>query len=367
MIPLFKVHMPKDLTKLNETLNSGYIAEGPRVKEFEEKISKWIGNSKVIALNSGTSALHLALVLSDIKPDDLIISTPITSPATNVSIVNLNARIIWADVDTNTANISSESVYRLIKKHGKKVKATIAVNWGGYPCDYDNLRNAIPSNVRLIQDSAHALGAAYKGKLVGSLNVDFTAFSFQAIKHITTGDGGLLACYDSFDFERGRRLCWLGIDRNKTGRMWNDNIIEVGYKFHMNDIAASIGIHQLDELQDILTKRRKIASEYINNIKNLEYQFSPDYEALSSYWLFTIFVKDLQGFMNHMSQNGVTSYPVHIRNDNYKAFKKFTYDADKLEGVKKISESMCCIPIGEWLNDDEISQIIEAVSKWINR
>lgn len=364
MIKLFNVHMPKDLTKLYETLKSGFVAEGPRVLEFEEKISNWVNNKNIIALNSGTSALHLALVLANVNYGDLVISTPITSPATNVSIHNLGAKILWADVDSFTAAISPESVDRLIKKYGSKIKAVIAVDWGGYPCDIDKLKQVIPNNIKLIEDSAHALGAIYKNNLVGSLAADFTTFSFQAIKHITTGDGGLLTCKNKEDYEKGKRLRWFGIDRNKPGRTWNDDLLEVGYKFQMNDISASIGIHQLDELEDTLIKRRHNATLFIENIKKLKFQFTSEYNSLSSYWLFTVFVDDVNRFMKHMEENNIAAYPVHIRNDTYTGFKKITYGSDELSGVNTISNSMCCVPVGEWLSDDELGIIINAMNKW---
>jgi len=143
MIQMFKVHMPQNLDVLYATLKSGFVAEGPRVKEFEEKITKWTGTPNVLALNSGTSALHLALVLANVKAGDLVITTPLTSPATNVSIVNLNAKIIWADVDPDTANISAESIKRLHAKYGDKVKAVISVYWGGFPNDINKIKKII--------------------------------------------------------------------------------------------------------------------------------------------------------------------------------------------------------------------------------
>ena len=365
MIKLFNVHLPQNLSKLYDTLESGFIAEGPRVKEFEEKISKWVGTKNVIAVNSGTSALHLALVLAGVKYDDLVITTPITSPATNVSIVNLGAKILWADVNPFTANISSKSIERLIKKYGSKIKAVIAVDWGGYPCDIDKLRNIIPNNIKLIEDSAHALGAKYKNTYTGALNADYTTFSFQAIKHITTGDGGLLTCKNEDDFERGKKLRWFGIDRNKPGRTWNDDLLEIGYKFQMNDIAAAIGIHQLDELKDTFDKRRNNATILINNIHNLNYQYSSNYDAQSSYWLFTVFINNLDGFMDYMKRKEIAAYPVHIRNDKYTGFKKVTYGSDFLKVVSTISDSMCCIPVGEWLTENEISKIIDSMNEWI--
>ncbi len=362
MIPLFKVHIPKDLSKLHETLESGFVAEGPKVKEFEQKISAWVGNEKVIAVNSGTSALHLSLVLAGVKSGDLVISTPVTSPATNISIVNLGAKILWADVDENTSNISPLSIKKLISKYGEKVKAVIAVDWGGYPCDYDEIKSVLPDSARLIQDAAHSLGSKYKGNLAGSTIADFSTFSFQAIKHITTGDGGLITCKNEEDFERGKRLRWFGIDRNKPGRTWNDDLPEIGYKFHMNDISASIGIHQLDELDTTLKRRRETAKKYEAGLKSVKYQHSDKYNAESAYWLFTIYAEQLEKFMQYMEQNQIASYPVHIRNDNYTGFKKSAYDSDKLVGVEKITRSMCCIPVGEWLSDEDVNYIIEKVN-----
>jgi len=358
--------MPKDLSKLNQTLSSGFVAEGPKVKEFENKISKWVGNEKVIAVNSGTSALHLALVLAGVKYGDIVITTPVTSPATNISIVNIGANIVWADVDPLTSNISPVSIKKMIAKHGDKVKAVIAVDWGGYPCDYDAIKSVLPDNVKLIQDAAHSLGAIYKDKLVGSLESDFTTFSFQAIKHITTGDGGLVACRDEESFERGKRLRWFGIDRNKPGRTWNDDLLEIGYKFHMNDIAAAIGIHQLDELDFILERRREIANSYITQVPNLRYQFNPNYKAVSAYWLFTIYVENLKSFMAFMQNKEINAFPVHIRNDIYTGFKNVVYDSDILDGVEKVSTTMCCIPVGEWLSDVDKDYIISSLKIWYN-
>ena len=135
-IDLFRVHLPQNLDKLYETLNSGYVSEGPKVKEFEKKIISWVNNDNTIALNSGTSALHLALVLAGVEYQDLVITTPLTSPATNVSIVNLGAQIIWADIDKNNLNISPASISKLLKKHRTRVKAIIAVDWGGITSGY---------------------------------------------------------------------------------------------------------------------------------------------------------------------------------------------------------------------------------------
>ena len=362
MIRMFRVHMPENLDLVESTLRSGVVAEGPRVRQFEERIAAWVGTERVLAVNSGTSALHLALVLADVSVGDYVISTSMTSPATNVSIGNLGAKIIWADVSPGTGNISPDSVARLLSRYGEKVKAVIAVDWGGFPSDIDAIREELPGNVKLIQDSAHAFGGEYKGGLTGSLDADFTTFSFQAIKHFTTGDGGLLTCKSDRDLERGRKLRWFGIDRTRPGRTWNDDIEEMGYKFQMNDIAASIGLHQLDEVGETLRKRREIAAQYDERLVNVGIQGTDDFECRSAYWLYSIYVQDVTRFMGHMADGGIEAFPVHIRNDHYTGFRKHVAGSDDLTQVDRVSESMCCIPVGEWLSASDVNEIIVRVN-----
>jgi perosamine synthetase len=359
-IPLFKVFMPRSvMAPLREVLMSGYIGEGPRVAEFERQLAPWFGNKRVLALNSGTSALHLALRLSGVGPGDEVISTPVTCVATNEPVLAMGARIVWADIDPFTGNIDPRDVAR---KLTKKTKAILAVHWGGYPCELGPLNSlASKRGVRLIEDACHAFGAHYHGKPIGSWS-DFTCFSFQAIKELTTVDGGALICRSAADYKRGKLLRWYGIDltQRRTDFRCEADILEYGYKFHMNDVAATIGLEQLKYVQSNLDRTRAHARRYdrafagLANVAPLRYQ--PD--RVSSYWLYTLRVKDPAGFVRHMQRAGITVSKVHARNDKHTIFKEFRAD---LPGVDEFVSRQMCIPVGWWLTSQDVDRIIRAV------
>ena len=360
-IRLFTVSMPDDLQPVIRTLRSGFVAEGPRVAEFERAITKFVGNQLSVALNSGTSSLHLALMLAGVKPGSKVITTPITSPATIVSIVNLGAQIVWADVDTETGDISPASVNTLMDRLGDEISAVLVVHWGGYPCDIDAIHEAVASRAYIIEDAAHALCAEYKGRAVGSISA-LTCFSFQAIKHITTGDGGLLCCREPADYDRARKLRWFGIDRARPERSSTVDIAESGYKFHMNDIAATLGLIQLEELPRTIERRREIAGVYESELSSLMFQRG-SYDCRSSYWLFTMLVESRDEFIKSLDSRGVECSPVHRANHTYTAFANATLDSDSLEGVDYFDKRMVSIPVGQWLTDDDVAKVVAAIKK----
>jgi len=364
-IKLFKVHQPPHNKFLDETMMSGMYAEGPKVAEFEDKLKNVTGNEFTLTVSSGTSALFLAYYLSGLEKGKAIITTPITSPATNISIPRLGGQILWADVDKSTGNISPESVGRLLDKYQDKVAAVVGVNWAGMPCDWDKMKDVVNGRAVIIEDAAHALGALYKGKLVGA-DVDFSCYSFQAIKHITTGDGGMLTCSNKHVYGRAKRLRWFGIDRGKVGRAFDDDVFEAGFKFHMNDIAASIGLAQLEDLPEILKRRREIANYYEKELDGVVDYQKTDYDASSSYWLFTTRVKNRKSVISRMDDLGVDVSPVHCRNDNYSCFKDFTLGKDNLVNTNIYDNEMLCIPVGDWLNDGQIEHVVKSLKKSIS-
>jgi perosamine synthetase len=362
-IPLFKVFMPKSVMQpLKEVLFSGYIGEGPRVEEFERKLAPWFGSENVLTLNSGTSAIQLALRLANVGYGDEVISTPMTCVATNEPILSIGAKIIWADINPDTGNIDPEDV---AKKITKKTKAIIAVHWGGYPCELELLNKlAIVHGVKLIEDACHAFGATYHGKPIGSIS-DFTCFSFQAIKEITTVDGGALICKSKKDYQRGRLLRWYGIDRkcNRKDFRCEADITEFGYKFHMNDVAATIGIEQLKYVTANLKKTRRNAARYNRAFTSLA-QISPlryENDMESSYWLYTLRVKSLRLFMQWMQKAKIVVSQVHARNDFHTIFKDYI---SELPGVDEFVSSQVSIPVGWWLTPADISYIIDIIANY---
>lgn len=362
-ISLFKVFMPKSVMRpLEEVLFSGYVGEGPQVEKFEHKLAPWFGSKNVLTLNSGTSAIHLALRLANVGYGDEVISTPMTCVATNEPVLSLGARIVWADIDPHTGNIDPEDV---AKKITTKTKAIIVVHWGGYPCELEPL-NALAAThgIKLIEDACHAFGATYHGKPIGSIS-DFTCFSFQAIKEITTIDGGALVCKSKEDCERGRLLRWYGINRKGDRKDFRceADITEFGYKFHMNDVAATIGIEQLKYVGANLEKNRMNAARYdkafssLADVKTLCYKN----DRMGSYWLYTLHVKNPPVFTEWMKKAKIAVSQVHARNDLHTIFKDFITD---LPGVDEFMSRQICIPVGWWLTQEDISYIIDTIASY---
>jgi perosamine synthetase len=362
MIPLFKVHMPPDvMAPLRETLFSGFIGEGPRVKDFEAQLGDYFGNKYVLTLNSCTSAIQLALRLANVGWSDEVISTSMTCTATNEPIMAAGAKIVWADIDPMTGNIDPGTIE---KKITSKTKAIVVVHWGGYPVDLDEvLAIARKAGLKVIEDAAHASGAEYKGKRIGS-HADFVCFSFQAIKHITTVDGGALFCTNENDYKRGKLLRWYGIDREQPRADFRceADIAEWGYKFHMNDVTATIGSVQLRYLDGILQQRRQLASWYSRQLANVGgvRLCSWKTDRVSAFWLYTILVEKRQEFMAWMKECNVAVSQVHARNDQHTMFKDFKAP---LPGVDEFIKHMICIPIGYWVGEEDREHIVASIKK----
>ena len=256
MIPLIKTHIPskeKLLPKLEQVLYSGYVAQGEIVDQFERKFEEFIGSGYTLSLNSGTAALHIALILSGVNEGDEVISTAMTAEPTNVAIKMVGANIRYADVDYETGNISAQSI---IEKINEKTKAIVVVDYGGTSVDVKNIQ-AISDRYKIpvIEDAAHALGTTFEGRRTGN-HFPFTVFSFQAIKHLTTIDGGALHLKDRDLYEKGKLIRWFGLDK-KLNRLENDIQLQ-GYKYHMNNVNAMIGLVQLETIEELLSKYRWI-------------------------------------------------------------------------------------------------------------
>jgi len=364
MIPLFKVHMPSTVDKpLLEVLHSGFIGQGAQVEKFEEELKAYFGNPRVLTLNSGTSGLHLALRLADVSQCDEVICTPMTCTASNMPVLALGAKVVWADVNKITGLIDPESIEEKITA---KTKAIIVVHFGGRVCNLDRINEIAKfHNIKVIEDAAHAFGSEYKNKKIGN-HSDFVIFSLQAIKHITTVDGGLLLCKSQADYKRGKLLRWYGIDRDAPRKDFRceENIMEFGYKFHMNDVCAVIGREQLKYVDSILEKHKKHASIFNKHLKGLvNIQLIPFEDEIQdpAFWLYTIHVRNRDSFISFMSERGVVVSRVHERNDIHAAFSS---SASILPGVDAFNGSQISIPVGWWLAESDVLNIIALVKEW---
>ncbi len=366
MIPLFKPFMPQSVVApITETLLSGWIGEGPKVRLFEKALADYlkVAPEQVISVNSGTSALQLALRLANVGPGDEVISTPMTCAATNEPILLQGALVRWADIDPLTGNISATSIAKSISE---KTKAIMIVHWGGYPCDLAEINKiADQHGIPVIEDAAHALGSEYQGQRIGTHSA-FVCFSFQAIKTITTVDGGAVICRNPEDAKRGKKLRWFGIDRDarKTEVFWEYDIEEPGYKFHMNDVCATIGLEQMKYLPDLLSHQRCNADIYYRELQNIPGLTLPPRttDRLSSYWLMTVIVEERNRFVQALKNKGIASSVVHIRNDSYSAFKDATR-GDLLAGVDSFTSRMLCIPIGYWVSEEDMALITSTIKQ----
>lgn len=322
-IVLFRPHIPKRAYEyVAQVLDSRWIGQGPRVEAFEKEFEKRFGGgiSTAVSCGSGTDALHLAYLLAGIKPGDEVISAVFTCTASNLPSLYIGATPVFADIKVGSMNIDPKHVRKLITK---KTKAIVFVDYGGLTPELDELKQiADEFNLVLIEDAAHALGAKYKGQPVGSIS-DYTIFSFQAIKHITTGDGGMLMVRNQSKVEEAKRLRWFGIDRkSKFEGIWENDITEIGYKYQMNDIAAAMGLAALEEFTKVLELRQSLFKRYITGLQgiaNLQVVGSERVEDNAA-WLITILVPDAKALRDFLFTHGIETGQVHFRNDRYTIF-----------------------------------------------
>jgi perosamine synthetase len=361
-IPIFNTYIsPKASEYVSRVLESTYLSEGVKVKEFESQLTSRLGWVNPIAVNSGTSALHLALVLAGIEAGDEVICPAQTFVATGLVVLQQKATVIFADIQYESGNIDPKSIE---KKVTKKTKAIMPVHWGGAPCDMDEIGAIADAyDLTVVEDAAHATGATYKGRPVGSIS-QFTCFSFQAIKHITTGDGGAVCCLDKSDAEQAFVKRWFGIDRAHSqpsilGERQYD-IASIGYKYHMNDYAAALGLANLEGFAERLARRRKIASYYRNALGSIDgiRPFITSSDRESAEWLFGMHVERRNDFIRALQSREVTASVVHLGIDHNSCFGERKRD---LSNQDKFNETQVHIPIHDGLTDETVATVVAAV------
>jgi len=322
-IVLFHPHVSDRARQyVNETLHTRWIGQGPRVEEFESKFGKQFGNGRTaLALGSGTDALHLAYLLAGVQSGDEVVVPVFTCTATNIPLLYIGAKAVFADIQPNSLNIDPRHVNELVSE---RTKAIVCVHYGGLPCDMNELGEiAKRFGIPIIEDAAHAVGATYNGKSIGSIS-EFTMYSFQAIKHITTGDGGMLVLKDPDLAEKGRRIRWFGIDRSKKQLgIWENDIQEIGYKYQMTDIGAAMGLAGLEEFDETLALRKKLFSAYekgLKDIPGIRFIGGKMRDREHAAWLCTVEVERRVELMRKLRESNVESAQVHYRNDRYSIF-----------------------------------------------
>jgi perosamine synthetase len=361
-IPMFATFVHETAQqRVGAVLANGFLSEGQLVKEFEARLAIEWGMVHPAALNSGTSALHLALEVAGVGLGDEVIMAPQTFVASAMAVVQVGARPVFADIEYGTGNLDPTNVEHRITPH---TKALMAVHWGGYPCDMASIQ-AIADRYGLvvIEDAAHALGATYQGRTIGSLS-DYTCFSFQAIKHLTTGDGGALCARDPEKARAVRRRRWFGVDREATAVLEEGerdyDLVEAGYKYHMSDYAAALGLANLEGLGQRLAVRRGWAQRYRAGLQHVpgltHFEHRTDRE--SAHWLFGFHVENRLDFVRALKARGVVASVVHRGIDHNTLFGGQRPD---LHQQRLFDETQIHIPMHDALTDEQVDYIIDAI------
>lgn len=366
----------EEIAEVVETLRSGWIGTGPRVKRFEEEFASYVGTRFAVALNSCTAGLFLALKALDIGPGDEVITTPLTFAATVNVIEHVGARPVLVDIDPVTLNIDPARIEDAVSP---RTRAVMPVHFGGLACDMAALAAiAEKHDLALIDDAAHAVGARYKGRMVGSL-ADVTSFSFYANKNLTTAEGGMVTTDDPEVDSRIRVLRLHGLrsdawKRFAVRRLINSEVVTAGYKFNMPDLAAALGIHQLRKLESFLEIRERHARTYDAAFADLPCRLQPrprdlasDRHGLHLYVLLldpaTWCVHRNEVISALLAENiGAAAHYAAIHTQPFYR-QKYGYRPEDLPHAYAVSETILSLPLTPGMTSEDVQDVIRAVRK----
>lgn len=351
MINLFQPYVPNEaIEQVSKVLRSPCITQGSKVNLFEFEFASLFKVSNPVSVNSGTSALEIAYDLIGLKKSDEVITTPLTCAATNIPLLHRKVKIVWADIKPDTLCIDPVDVRSKITD---KTKAIVQVHLGGVGADVGKV------HIPVVSDACQALGI-FTG--------DYTCCSFQAIKHITTADGGMLVVKNIEEYHKAKLMRWFGIDRERPianewqsyrTRMMNFDIEVLGSKKHMNDVDAAMGIAGLAEYNNILYSRRKLFNLYKKLLEGVPGIRLVD-GLVNTYWLCTLLVDSRDDFAKMLFEAGVETNLVNVRNDVYKIFGGKKSD---LPVLNKLESMYICLPIGMHVTEENVEYICEKIRK----
>ncbi|WJK42560.1 DegT/DnrJ/EryC1/StrS family aminotransferase [Solwaraspora sp. WMMA2056] len=369
MIPLFKVAMSDEAgDRVAEVLRSGRVEHGPAVSAFEDTLAARIGNPRVLATNSGTSALHLALDLltrqhGGRSADGEVLSTPLTFEGTNWPILANGLRIRWVDVDPDTLTMDLDDLARKITP---RTRAIMTVHWAGYLMDLDRLDRVLDDaqarlgfRPRVVEDCAQAWAARYRGRPLGN-HGHLSVFSFGALKPLTCGSGGLLVLPDDDLHERGRRRRWFGINRGEDRATGEYDVADWGYRFYMNDVAAAIGLANLERVDELVERNRRNAAYFDRELAGipglrLTARFA---DHTPSCWVYPVLVADRPAFARRMHEAGIATSVISRRNDEHSCVASMR---EPLPGLDAVMPAVAYLPVGWWLSDTDRDHIVRTV------
>lgn len=371
-IPYYVPSIGEDeIREVVDSLRSGWITTGPKVKRFEDDFARYVGAEHAIAVSSCTAALHIALVAQDIGPGDEVIVPTLTFCATANVVVHRGARPIIVDTDEH-GHISLEDVERAITP---RTRAVVPVHYAGQPCDLDQIA-ALAScrKIAVIEDAAHAAGAEYDNRKIGA-HSPAVAFSFYATKNMTTGEGGMITTNDDRLADRMRLLALHGMSRTAwkrytAGGSWYYEILEPGYKANMTDIQAALGIHQLRRLDTFTRRRRDIARRYHNAFDSLpELKLPVELPNRTHvYHLYAVQLNlrrlriDRAQFIAELQNAGIGAsvhfIPLH-RHPFYRA--AFGYSPGEFPSAERLYGGLLSLPLYPAMSEEDVEHVIDAV------
>jgi len=362
-IPLFKVFTAQTAhAALRPVLESGRLATGPRVAEFESRLAAWFGAPRVVTLNDASGGLTLALYLAGVRPGDEVITSPLACAATLMPIANLFAKPVWCDIDPRTGMLDPAGIAGLVSK---KTRAVLLYHWSGNVADVDAISVAAKQHgIKLVQDASEAFGAEYRNRRLGG-EADVTIYSFYATRHINCGEGAALLAAAPVDLEMAVRLRRFGIDYSLlrlANRDLNPNldIPVAGFNLAMNEIAATLGLEGLRHADEIVARHRANGAYYesaLIGIRGLR-QLRQQGETISGYWTYSLLAERRDDLIRKLTAHGIGAQRLHLRNDGYTCFGGTQQD---LPGVAAFDAGNLSIPCGWWVGAAERERIVDCI------
>jgi dTDP-4-amino-4,6-dideoxygalactose transaminase len=368
-----------EINEVVDSLRSGWITTGPKVKRFEEAFKAYVGSPFAVPLSSATAGLHLVMLALGLAPGDEVITTPMTFAATVNMIVRAGATPVLADIDPDTLNIDVEKIRGKITE---RTRGIIPVHFAGQPCDMDGIfALAKKFDIRVVEDAAHAVGTEYKGKRIGSLD-GVSVFSFHPIKNITTGEGGMVCTRDEALAEEISLLKFHGMSKEAWKRYEssgspNYDILLPGFKYNMMDIQAALGIHQLAKLDYFISRRTEIARFYnaaFSEVDEIRTPAPVPYDHRHAWHLYTPLVRvemlaiDRDRFMEELKREKIGT-GLHFKAVHHHPYykKSLVIPPGELANADYASDRILSLPLFPAMTMDDASDVVEAVKSVIAR
>ncbi len=366
----------EDIAAVVETLRSDWLTTGPKVSEFEEAFAAWVGARYAVSFSSGTAALHGAAFAAGIETGDEAITSPLTFAATANCVLYQGGKPVFADVQEDTLNINPERVSKCVTS---RTKVLLPVDYAGHPADLDELRSiADRHGLTIVEDACHALGAEHRGRRVGSIS-HMTVFSFHPVKHLTTGEGGMVATDNLRFADTLRKFRNHGISSEARERQaqgqWHYEMVLLGFNYRLTDIACALGLRQLSKLESNLARRREIAAKYNDALRGLTGVVAPkaQKDVLPAWHLYPVRM-DLNSlsagrgeiFQALRAENiGVNVHyiPVHLH-PYYR--NRFGYKPGDYPVAESAYERLISLPMFHGMTDRDVDDVINAVRKVVS-